>query len=71
MDPECLVPGKNGEPVSRIGSIIERQGFEQMKDEYYRIRDWDLKTGLPVRESLKSIDLEDVADDLEKRGILT
>ncbi len=69
MDPECLVPGKGGEPVSRIGSIIERQGFEQMKDEYYELRGWDTATGLPTRQSLKALDLEYVADDLANRGI--
>ncbi|MFO8100719.1 MAG: aldehyde ferredoxin oxidoreductase N-terminal domain-containing protein [Dehalococcoidia bacterium] len=70
MDPECLVPDKDGQPVSRIGSIVERKEFEQMKDEYYRIRGWDMKTGLPTRASLQTIGLGDVANDLETRELL-
>ncbi len=70
MDPECLVPGKDGKVISRIGSTVDRQGFEQMKDEYYRLRGWNVETGLPTRESMKALDLESVADDLEERELL-
>ncbi|MBT4513094.1 MAG: hypothetical protein HOC20_12915, partial [Chloroflexi bacterium] len=71
MDPDCLVPGKGGEIMSRIGSQVERQEFEQMKDEYYRIRGWDERTGLQTRESLEKLELKEVADDLGKRGLLS
>ena len=60
-------------PVSRgwsKGMILERDKFEKMKDEYYIIRGWDVKTGIPTEETLKKFDLEDVAKDLKKRGIL-
>lgn len=70
MDPDCLVPGKNGEAISQIGSLVDRQKFEQMKDEYYQIRGWDDRTGLQTRESLEKLGLRDVADDLEGRELL-
>jgi aldehyde:ferredoxin oxidoreductase len=70
MDPDCLVPDKNGEPVSRKGAVVDRQDFEQMKDEYYQIRGWDNTTGLQTRETLERLGLGDVADDLELRGLL-
>ena len=70
MDPECLVPGKEGEVTSRIGSVVDRQDFEQMKDEYYQIRNWNVETGYPTKESLITLDLKDVADDLERRNLL-
>ena len=70
MDPDCLVPGKNGEPVSRVGSVVDRQEFERMKDQYYRIRRWNIATGLQTRRTLESLGLKDVADDLEQRGLL-
>ena len=70
MDPDCLVPGKNGETVSRKGAVVDRQEFERMKDEYYRIRGWDIATGLQTRQPLESLGLKDVADDLEQRGLL-
>jgi len=71
MDPECLVPGRDGEVTSRIGAVVDRQEFEQMKDEYYQLRGWDVATGLQTRESLSELKLKDVADDLEQRGLLT
>ena len=69
MDPDCLVPDKDGKKISRIGSVVDREGFERMKDEYYEIRGWDVATGLPTRKSLRDLDLQTVADDLEKRGL--
>ncbi|NQT71877.1 MAG: hypothetical protein HQ553_03795 [Chloroflexi bacterium] len=71
MDPDCLVPGKDGAPISQIGSIVDRQEFEQMRDEYYRIRGWDDRTGLQTRKSLETLGLEDIADGLEQRGLIS
>ena len=48
------------------GDILDSKKFEQMKDEYYELRGWDIKTGIPTRETLTNIGLRDVADDLEK-----
>jgi aldehyde:ferredoxin oxidoreductase len=70
MDPDCLVPDKNGKPVSRVGAVVDRQEFERMKDEYYQIRGWDVATGLPTRRTLEGLGLKDVADDLQRRGLL-
>lgn len=51
------------------GRLIPELGFtdeelERMKDDYYRLMDWDLKTGLPSRETLEKHGLADVADKL-------
>jgi aldehyde:ferredoxin oxidoreductase len=70
MDPDCLVPDKNGEPVSRRGAVVDRQEFERMKDEYYAIRGWNAATGLQTRQTLEGLGLKDVADDMERRGLL-
>jgi aldehyde:ferredoxin oxidoreductase len=70
MDPDCLVPDKDGRPVSRKGAVVDRQEFEQMKEEYYVIRGWDAATGLQTRQTLEGLGLKDVADDLEARGSL-
>jgi len=40
-----------------------------MKDEYYRLRNWDVATGLQTGKMLKDLDLEEVASDLGKRGL--
>jgi aldehyde:ferredoxin oxidoreductase len=66
----CLLPGKDGEVICRKGEVLDRDGFEGMKDEYYQIRQWDVATGLQTRAQLESLDLKDVAQDLEQRGLL-
>jgi aldehyde:ferredoxin oxidoreductase len=35
-----------------------------MKDDYYRLKGWDVKTGLLTRPALEKLDLSDVADRL-------
>jgi len=60
-------------PITRgahKGMRLERDKFEKMKDEFYALRGWDVKTGIPTEETLKKVGLEDVAEDLKKRGIL-
>jgi benzoyl-CoA reductase subunit BamB len=42
----------------------------KLLDAYYQFKGWD-KQGIPTRESLKDLDLAYVADDFEKRGIIT
>jgi len=70
-NPECIVPGKDGEVTSRKGAVVDRDKFERMKDEYYELRKWDVATGLQTRANLENLTLADVADDLEGRGLLS
>ncbi len=69
-NPECLAPGKDGEVISRKGAVIDREVFEEMKDEYYQLRGWDLASGFPTETKLKELELEDVAGDLKERNLL-
>ena len=69
-DPECLLPGPNGEIISKIGAVLEKKDFEQLKSEYYALRGWDVASGLPTKERLNALQLEDVAEDLAGRGLL-
>jgi len=39
-------------------------------DEFYELRGWDKTTGRPTREKLEELGLKDVADELEKLGLL-
>ena len=39
-----------------------------MLSHYYEIRGWDRETGIPTRETLEALDLDEVADDLEQAG---
>ena len=60
------------QPVQRgdSTSVLETSKFEQMKDKYYVLRDWDIATGIPTRETLEQTGLDYVARDLEKLGKL-
>jgi aldehyde:ferredoxin oxidoreductase len=70
-NPGCLVPGRNGEVISKKGAVLDRDKFEDMKTEYYRLRGWDADTGLQTRTKLNELGLSDIADDLDKRGCLS
>ena len=48
------------------GMTKERGRLEAIKDDFYKLRGWDLTTGVPTRTTLESLDLKDVADELEK-----
>jgi len=69
-NPECLVPGKNGEVISRKGAVVDWQKFEEMKSKYYRLRGWDVDSGLQTKEKLEELGLGDVAVELAKRGLV-
>jgi aldehyde:ferredoxin oxidoreductase len=40
-----------------------------MKDDYYRLRGWDVTSGLPTSARLQALGLEDVARDLGAQGL--
>jgi aldehyde:ferredoxin oxidoreductase len=69
-NPECLVPGEDGEAFSRKGMTVDRDEFEKMKGEFYGIRGWDVESGLQTRKSLEDLDLKEVADGLEEVNLL-
>jgi aldehyde:ferredoxin oxidoreductase len=55
------------EPLKRgpfKDEVMDREKFEQMKDEYYDLRGWDKETGIPTREKLEELGLGDVADEV-------
>ncbi|MDP2718341.1 MAG: aldehyde ferredoxin oxidoreductase family protein [Dehalococcoidia bacterium] len=51
-------------------TVMQKDQVEKMLDEYYTLRGWDVKTGVPLRKTLERLDMKDVADDLDKRKIL-
>jgi aldehyde:ferredoxin oxidoreductase len=62
--PRCLQ-----EPIPRgsaAGFQIGREKWDRLLDEYYEMHNWDKETGFPTRECLEELDLEEIADDLEK-----
>lgn len=69
-NPECLLPGEEGRVISRKGAVVDKNRFESMRDEYYGYRGWDVPTGLQTISNLKQLQLEDVAEDLARRGLV-
>jgi aldehyde:ferredoxin oxidoreductase len=65
-NPDCIVPGRDGEILSRRDAVVDREQFERMKGEFYRIRGWDVPSGLQKRAKLEELGLKDVARALEK-----
>jgi aldehyde:ferredoxin oxidoreductase len=60
---DCLPKKFFETPLSRgkyEGAILDRKEFEGMKDDYYKLRGWDIETGIPTREKLVELGLEDV-----------
>jgi len=49
------------------GEKIDFEKWEQMLDDYYRLRGWN-QNGVPTQEKLKQLDLEDVAESLKRAG---
>lgn len=52
------------------GEKMDPAKINEMLDEYYQLRGWDIKTGVPTRKKLVEDGLEDIAEDLEKEGFL-
>jgi len=64
-----LLPERFFEEPTPDGDIIDRQKYERMLDEYYHLRGYD-QEGRPTRIKLEALGIPDVADDLERRGLL-
>ena len=69
FNPEGDMPGPDGTVISRLGAVVERGRFEDLKSEYYGLRGWDVATGYPTVKKLVDLDLRDVAADLTRRGL--
>jgi aldehyde:ferredoxin oxidoreductase len=71
FNPGSLVPGKNGEPMSRQGQVVDKNEFERMKDEYYGLRGWDIAAGLQKKSKLDELGLGYIAEDLATRNLVS
>jgi aldehyde:ferredoxin oxidoreductase len=52
------------------GFKIDEAQWNSMLDDYYDVHGWDRETSFPTRKTLADLDLDYVADDLEKIGKL-
>ena len=70
LNPDLLVPDSDLQPVTRKDSVLDRQQFESMKNEYYRLRGWDVDSGLQKASTLGELGLADVALELRKANLV-
>lgn len=59
-DPPIMIPGPGSEPVNAVGAVLDRDKYLTMLKEYYNLRGWDEKTGIPRTETLSALGLEDL-----------
>ncbi|MEE8399705.1 MAG: aldehyde ferredoxin oxidoreductase C-terminal domain-containing protein, partial [Desulfobacterales bacterium] len=71
LNPKMVVPGATEEEhLSFRGNVLDRKKYEDMRDEYYRLRGWDGATGFQTAQSLEALDMDDVIEELKERELL-
>ncbi|MEI6125768.1 MAG: aldehyde ferredoxin oxidoreductase N-terminal domain-containing protein [Pseudomonadota bacterium] len=68
-NPQLLLPGSGDEVISRRGKAVDREKFAQMRDEYYRLRGWDVKTGFLKKETLGALNLNELIEPLKDKAV--
>jgi aldehyde:ferredoxin oxidoreductase len=71
--PEVYLPGKengNWAYIETLGRTFDRQKVDEFKTHFYKLQGWDVTSGYPTRQTLASLRLTYVADELEKAGKL-
>jgi aldehyde:ferredoxin oxidoreductase len=61
---KMMVPGAGAQPVDATGNALNRHEYTVMLKEYYALRGWDEKTGLPTAATLQKLSMDDVGLDL-------
>ena len=70
FNPDAMMPGPDGKIISRLGTVLDRNGFEELKSDYYQLRGWDIETGYPTSTRLRALGLSDIIGDLQKHGLI-
>lgn len=55
-----IVPGPGAKPVDLTGNVLDREKYSAMLKEYYQLRGWDEKTGLPTEKTLLALGMHDL-----------
>jgi hypothetical protein len=56
FSPDGIMPGPDGELISRLGLTLDRDEYEKMLNQYYSLRGWN-SAGLPTAEKLNELGL--------------
>ncbi len=69
-NPEMVLPGKGDGVVNMRGKVVDRGQFARARRAYYGMRGWNQDTGLQTAARLRALDLDHVADGLQRRGLV-
>jgi aldehyde:ferredoxin oxidoreductase len=58
-------------PRNTKEALVTKDKFKYLLDEYYKLRGWDVETGLLTKDTLERLGLKDVADELKGLGKLS
>jgi aldehyde:ferredoxin oxidoreductase len=58
------------EKLQDVPPVADKERFEAMQDEFYRLRGWNPDTGVPTESKLRELELHDVADQLIKEQVI-
>ena len=50
--------------------VLEKDKYDEVLTEFYKLAGYDEKTGIPFRETLEKLGLENIAADLANKGVL-
>ena len=70
FNPDNHMPGKHGQLFSCTDVAVRRDFFEQIMEDYYTARGWDLAMGIFTEEGLRSLDLADLIPELTIKGFV-
>jgi len=68
-NPQLLLPGAGDEVISRRGKAVDREKFEALLGEYYRLRGWDEKTGFLKKKKLSALNLDEIIAPLGEKAV--
>jgi len=70
--PEYMPGKENGKwtYIKTLGRTFDKDKFEEFKTRFYELQGWETKTGYPTASTLQSLDLAQVANELEQNGRL-
>jgi aldehyde:ferredoxin oxidoreductase len=70
--PEYMPGLKNGKwrYIKTLGRHFDKDKFEEFKSRFYTLQGWETSSGYPTAGTLKSLDLNNVATELEQHGKL-
>jgi aldehyde:ferredoxin oxidoreductase len=58
---KMIMAGPGARPVDMTGNTLDRDKFKAILKEYYQLRGWDVKTGLPTKTTLTALGMDDIS----------